>query len=207
MLDVGYLRCPGEPVWYVMHKNNPRTPPKEMIRMATKKTSMFTLTERLTISAAATDTFATIDLGSYVDVGDRQALQIHSVDFVFQGTTASESPQVAMGGSALATVQLTDLNRGGLVFSNDRALVASGSLNYDTDAFLSNASDLYPDNFGKGSDDGRYVVNDQLYITGLSTAVASSKAVNVTVRVNASIVTLGAKDFMAIAIQSTAADN
>jgi len=176
--------------------------------MATKKTSMFTLTERLTISAAATDTFATIDLGSYVDVGDRQALQIHSVDFIFQGTTAGETfPFVALGGSGQVTVQVTDLNRGGLAFANDRALVASGTLNYDTDAFLTNATDLYPDNFGKGSDDGRYVVNDQLYITGRSSAIASAKAVNLTVRVNASIVTLGAKDFMAIAIQSTAADN
>ena len=53
--------------------------------MATKKTSIFTLTERLTISAAATDTFATIDLGSYVDVGDRQALQIHSVGVSIPG--------------------------------------------------------------------------------------------------------------------------
>ena len=32
-------------------------------------------------------------------------------------------------------------------------------------------------------------------------------ATNIVVRVNASIVSLGAKDFMAIAIQSTAADN
>ena len=176
--------------------------------MATKKTSMFTLTERLTISAAATDTFATIDLGSYVDVGDRQALQIHSVDYIFQGTTASQSfPFVAMGGSGVVNVQLTDLNRGGLVFANDRALVSSAQLNYDQDAFLSTATDLYPDNFGKGSDDGRYVVNDQLYISGRSSAVAANEAVNITVRVNASIVTLGAKDFMAIAIQSTAADN
>jgi hypothetical protein len=175
--------------------------------MATKKTSMFTLTERLTISAANTETFATIDLGSYVDVGDRQALQIHSVDFVFQGTTADESATIAMAGSGLATVQITDLNRGGLVFVNDRAIVASGALNFDTDAFLSMDTDLYPDNFGKGSDDGRYVVNDQLYVTGLTTALGGSKAVNITVRVNASIVTLGAKDFMAIAIQSTAADN
>ncbi len=175
--------------------------------MATKKTSMFTLTERLTISAADTATFATIDLGSYVDVGDRQALQIHSVDFIFQGTTAGEAPTLAMGGSAFVNVQLTDLNRGGLVFSNDRALVASGNLNYDIDAFLTNATDLYPDNFGKGSDDGRYVVNDQLYITGVTTAIGGSKALNVTVRVNASIVSLSAKDFMAIAIQSTAADN
>ena len=175
--------------------------------MATKKTSMFTLTERLTISAAATATTATIDLASYCDVADRQAIQVHSVDFIFEGTTADEAPTLAMGGSAFATVQVTDLNRAGLVFANDRALVASGHLNYDIDAFLSQASDLYPDNYGKGSDDGRFVVNDQLYITGQSTAIGAGKALNITVRVNCSVVSLGAKDFMAIAIQSTAADN
>jgi hypothetical protein len=179
-----------------------------VINMATKKTSMFTLTERLTISAANTETFATIDLGSYVDVGDRQALQIHSVDFIHQGTTAIENfPVSSMGGSGSIMVQLTDLNRGGLVFTNDRALVASSHLAYDTDGFLSNHADLFPDNFGKGSDDGRYVVNDQLYISGLTTALTAARAVNVTVRVNCSIVTLGAKDFMSIAIASTAADN
>jgi len=175
--------------------------------MATKKTSMFTLTERLSISAANTDTFATIDLASYVDVGDRQALQVHSVDFIFQGTTAAEAIWATFGGAAQASIQVSDLNRGGIVFANDRALVASGVLNFDNDAYLQNTTDLYPDNFGKGSDDGRYIVNDQLYITGLTTALAANKVLNVTVRVNASIVTLGAKDFMAIAIQSTAADN
>jgi hypothetical protein len=174
--------------------------------MATKKTSMFTLTERLTISAPATDTFATIDLGSYVDVGDRQALQVHSVDFIFQGGTAAQSVPGMMGGSGQVTVQITDLNRGGLVFANDRALVASGNLEYDTDAFLINSTDLYPDNYGKGADDGRYVVNDALYITGRTSALTGA-GINVTVRVNASIVTLSQKDFMAIAIQSTAADN
>lgn len=174
--------------------------------MATKKTAIFTLTERLTISAAATDTFATIDLGSYVDVGDRQALQIHSVDFIFQGNSPSASATGAMGGTGTVRVDVTDLNRGGLVFANDRALVASGNLEYDTDGFLNNTTDLFPDNFGKGSDDGRYVVNDQLYITGRSSVLAAT-TLNITVRVNASIVTLSSKDFMAIAIQSTAADN
>ena len=168
---------------------------------------MFTLTERLTISAASTDTFATIDLGSYVDVGDRQALQIHSVDFVFQGTTPSLSVVAALGGNAAVQCQVTDLNRGGLVFVDDRAIVASAELQYDSDGFLDNKTDMYPDNYGKGSDDGRFVVNDQLYITGRSSAIAGGQAVNVTVRVNASIVSLTAKDFMAIAIQSTAADN
>lgn len=172
--------------------------------MATKKTSMFTLTERVTMSTTG-ETFATIDLGSYVDVGDRQALQIHSVDFIFQGATASSSITASLGVTGTVQVQVTDLNRGGLVFCDDRALVASGTLQYDTDGFLSQATDLYPDNYGKGSDDGRYVVNDQLYITGKMSAAAQDG--NVTVRVNASIVSLTAKDFMAIAIQSTAADN
>jgi len=175
--------------------------------MATKKTSMFTLTERISVAAAGTPTFATIDLGSYVDVGDRQALQVHSVDFIWQGASGSSSPTLAMGGSAYAVCQVTDLNRGDTVFANDRALVASGALNYDNDAFLTNDTDLYPDNFGKGSDDGRYVVNDQLYIVAESSAIGASGPMNVTVRVNASIVTLSSKDFMAIAIQSTAADN
>jgi hypothetical protein len=175
--------------------------------MAQRKTAMFTLTERLTIDAAATDTFATIDLGSYVDVGDRQAIQIHSVDYVFQSTAPSGYMPAAIGTTGVVHVQVTDLNRGGLVFANDRALVSSGSLAYDIDAFLTKDTDLFPDNFGKGADDGRFVVNDTLYLTGYASSLVANEAVNVTVRVNASIVTLTQKDFMAIAIQSTAADN
>ena len=166
---------------------------------------MFTLTERLTVSSAST-AFATIDLGSYVDVGDRQAIQVHSVDFIFQGTTASGDVGLAIGAGQAAFVQVTDLNRGGLVFADDRALVASGALYVASTQGLHMDSDLYPDNYGKGSDDGRYVVNDQLYISA-DTSTAPTVPYNVTVRVNASIVNLSAKDFMAIAIQSTAADN
>ena len=176
--------------------------------MATKKTSMFTLTERVTVSANATTTFATIDLGSYVDVGDRQALMVSSVDFIYQGTDAEEVLQATFAGDSESKIQVTDLNRGSLVFADDRALIASGQLNFDTGTNqLSNEADLYPDNFGKGSDDGRYVVNDALYIAARTTGLDAAKALNVVVRVNASIVTLSAKDFMAIAIQSTAADN
>ena len=174
--------------------------------MATKKTSMFTLTERVTITAIDTATTATIDLGSYVDVGDRQALQVHSVDFIFQGATAGTSLIDSLG-NGQTIVQVTDLNRGGLVFADDRALVASGVLSFDNDAYLTQATDMFPDNYGKGSEDGRYVVNDQLYITALLDQSSFAADVNVTVRVNASIVSLTAKDFMAIAIQSTAADN
>lgn len=172
--------------------------------MATKKTAIFTLTERMTLSGGL-ETFATIDIGSYVDVGDRQGLQIHSVDYIFQGTTADADVVSDLGNGNEIIVQLTDLNRGGLVFANDRALISSANLAADSSGGRDMAADLYPDNFGKGSDDGRYVVNDQLYFTGKATNQIAE--LNVTVRVNASIVTLGAKDFMAIAIQSTAADN
>lgn len=175
--------------------------------MATKKTSIFTLTERFTISAAATDTFATIDLGSYVDVGDRQAIQIHSVDYIFQSTVPNGNVPGALGAAGTISVQVSDLNRGGIVFCDDRALVSSAMVAYEPNGFLSQNFDMYPDNYGKGSSDGRFVVNDTLYITGTSTVLNVPETINVTVRVNASIVSLSAKDFMAIAIQSTAADN
>jgi len=173
--------------------------------MATKKTSMFTLTERLTTTTTG-PRLATIDLGSYVDVGDRQALQIHSVDFIFQGASPNTDMVTDIGNGKEVSVQVTDLNRGATVFADDRALVASARLTIDVGGNLSQESDLYPDNYGKGSDDGRFVVNDQLYLV-LECPASPSNGVNVTVRVNASIVSLSAKDFMAIAIQSTAADN
>ena len=175
--------------------------------MATKKTAMFTLTERLTLSTAGTRVSATIDLGSYVDVGDRQALQIHSVDYVFQGLTAATDMSTTFGGDSEVQVQVMDLNRTGLVFANDRALISSGRLIYDSAGGANHDADLYPDNYGKGADDGRFVVNDALYCEGIVSSLAANQACNVTVRVNASIVTLSQKDFMAIAIQSTAADN
>ena len=175
--------------------------------MATKKTAMFTLTERLTLATGADPSAsATIDLGSYVDVGDRQALQVHSVDFIYQGATGSLHVNASMPNNSSALIQVLDLNRGGLVFANDRALIASGALHLDGNGGYSSEADLYPDNYGKGADDGRFVVNDALYVEATidGTTVA---ATNVVVRVNASIVTLSQKDFMAIAIQSTAADN
>ena len=175
--------------------------------MATKKTAPFTLSERLTLPAAATRVSATIDIGSYVDVGDRQALLIHSVDYITQGTTADTALAVAFGAASEVQMQLMDLNRNGFVFANDRALVSSGKLFFDGVGTVSNESDLYPDNFGKGAMDGRIVVNDALYLEAVSSAVAGGQSVNVTVQVTASIVTLSQKDFMAIAIQSTAADN
>tara|TARA_R100001198_G_C5207879_1_gene194354 strand:+ start:590 stop:1117 length:528 start_codon:yes stop_codon:yes gene_type:complete len=175
--------------------------------MSKKKTSTFYLTERLTITAGATPVTATIDLGAYVDVADRQAVAIEEVDFIFQGTTANGEIPTATGVDNTIFAQVSDLNRGGTIqFADDRALVASGSMHIDADKGLFKAADMYPDVFG-ARDGVRLVVNDQLYLTAESTGVATSQNVNVTVRVKAHVAGLTAKDWMAIAIQSTAADN
>ena len=175
--------------------------------MATKKTAMFTLTERITLSAVDTVTSATIDLGSYVDVGDRQALQVHSVDYIFQGDTGAATLTSVFGTDASEVqVQVLDLNRGGFVFANDRSLISSARFLW-AGTHSDMEADMYPDNYGKGAEDGRYVVNDTLYLEAIVNDLATNKSCNVIVRVNASIVTLSQKDFMAIAIQSTAADN
>ena len=175
--------------------------------MSKKKTSTFYLTERLTITAADTPVTATIDLGAYVDVADRQAIAIEEVDFIWQGLTADGEVALALGASSEAFVQISDLNRGGTIqFADDRALVASGNLATDAQSGMSNHADMYPDVFG-ARDGVRLVVNDQLYLTASASNIASNKALNVTVRVKAHVAGLTAKDWMAIAIQSTAADN
>ena len=179
-----------------------------MIEMSKKKTSTFYLTERLTITAATTPVTATIDLGAYVDVADRQAIAIESVDFIFQGKAANNNVTSETGPSQAIHAQIFDLNRGGTIqFADDRALVASGVLTIDQgNNQLSMATDLYPDTFG-AKDGVRLVVNDQLYVVGECSAIASGKSMNITVRIKCHIASLSQKDYVALALQSVAADN
>ena len=126
-----------------------------------QKTSVFYLTERLTIPTTATQYTDTIDLGAYVDVADRQGILVHSCDFIFQGTDPEERLATTFGAASNVKLQITDLNRGDLVFADDRALVASGEIVYTPDGGFDNTSDLYPDNFGPTSaQGGRIVIND-----------------------------------------------
>ena len=182
--------------------------------MAKSKTGSFWLSERVVVAAADVGTAqtGTIDLGSYVDVGDQQALAIEHVDYIYQSISAAGLPQCIRAGSSgdleLAT-QLTDLNpNGALVFADDPQLVSSSTLFWDAgNSSVSVGSDFYPDSFGK-LDEARMVVNDDLYVV-LQTdgAIAAGEFMCVTVRVKARIVKLTTKDWMAIAIQSTASDN
>ena len=183
--------------------------------MAKSKTGTFTLVERANSATATSGLFTgTMDLGSYVDVGDQQAIAIESVDFVVQ---AYETDNDVWSGDLVAhcasdvtfDMQLSDLNPGGAILpADDNALIAAGTLLVDdTNNMTSLGPDLYPDNFGK-LDEARMVVNDQLYLVAdASAAPIANDQWAVTVRVRCRIVKLSTKDWMAIAIQSTASDN
>ena len=182
--------------------------------MAKSKTGSFWLTDVAFFSAgdaSGTVVSATMDLGAYVDVGDQQALAIESVDFIWQrGTTFAADYVGMLAGNGCLQAQLSDLNPGGAMLrADDNSLIADGALNIDhANNIGSSAANFYPDNFGK-LDESRMVVNDQLYFTCQvsNAAIDAAQPVYAIVRVKARIVKLSTKDWMAIAIQSTAADN
>jgi len=184
--------------------------------MATAKTGSFYLTETITLPAATasgTRVQGSIDLGAYVNVATGQAVAVESVDFVFQvgADYGSDGKSMIQSDGAIG-VQLSDLNPGtAFVRADDQSLIASGSLNIDqTNNVVTHVSDLYPDNFGPSAlSEAFMVVNDTMYLVAgpdLSASNATA-SVFVTARIKCRIVKLGSKDWMAIAIQSTASDN
>jgi len=184
--------------------------------MATAKTGSFYLTETITLpaaSASGTRVQGTIDLGAYVNVATGQALAVEAVDFVIQnGDDFGGNTATMLQADGGLTMQLTDLNPGtGFVRADNQSLIASGALNID---FPSGAayyvSDLYPDNFGPTSlSEAFMVVNDSLYLVGGVDGAATNAGANlyITARIKCRVAKLSSKDWMAIAIQSTASDN
>ena len=183
--------------------------------MATAKTGSFYLTETVTLppgTAAGTRVQGSIDLGAYVSVAQGLAIAVESVDFVWQsGSTFGQSPNTMIDGNGALSCQLTDLNPGtGFVRADNQSLVASGALAIDDpNNIASHTSDLYPDNFGPGNlSEAFMVVNDTMYLVAGPDAVpVGAREVYLTARIRCRVVKLGTKDWMAIAIQSTASDN
>ena len=178
--------------------------------MATAITGSFYLTESVSLPAATASGVvaqATVDLSAYVNVPTGQAIAITSVDFVFQrGSPFGQNASGMVAGNGAISCQLTDLNQGAnLVRADNQSLVASGALNVDfTNNVASKEVDLYPDNFGKLSE-AFMVVNDSLYLTAMpSGTTIGADEVNVTARIRCEVVKLSQRDWMAIAIQSTA---
>jgi len=183
--------------------------------MATAKTGSFYLNETVTLPAAHASgdrLTGTLDLSAYVNVPTGQAIAIDQVDFIYQVGIDFGGDVVSMlANNGGITAQLTDLNPGqAFVRADNQSLVASGTLNIDaTNGIATHTSDLYPDNFGpSGLSDMFIVVNDQLYLTcGNDATAIGASAVDVTARIRCRVVKLSTKDWMAVAIQSTAADN
>lgn len=173
--------------------------------MAKAKTSSFILTQRLGLFSGGAFSSETIDLASYIDVADRQAVAIESVDFIWQDdNNAQQFPDFGAPNTG-ATVQLHDRNRTSLSYADNINLIASGAIHQDDVNGYSSTADNYPDVFGTGPD-SRICVNDTLYLVGAA-HTNSTNASFCTVRIKAKIVTLSQKDWMAIAIQATSADN
>ncbi len=183
--------------------------------MATPKTGSFYLTETIELPAGSpsgTRTQGTVDLSAYVNVPTGQAIAVESVDFIYQtGADFGTDVRSMLATNGAVSVQLTDLNPGTeFVRADDQSLIASGALNIDQpNGVASHTSDLYPDNFGPTSlSEAFMVVNDQLYFTvGNDSAAVGTQFLSLTARVRCRVVKLAQKDWMAIAIQSTAADN
>jgi len=180
--------------------------------MATSKTGSFWLTETVELpvaTASGAPVQATLDLGAYVDVGDQQAIAIEVVDFILQIGTDFSGPlsQVAVDDCAL-NIQVTDLNPGSeFLRADDNSLIASAHLDVDQGNNVGTSTqDFYPDNFGK-LDESRMVVNDSLFVVAGIDGQASADNLFYTARIKARIVKLSSKDWMSIAVQSTASDN
>ena len=185
------------------------------VSMATAKTGSFYLTETVTLPLGTTTgnrVQGVIDLGAYVNVATGQAVAIESVDFVHQvGADFGSDGEAMLTANGAITTQLSDLNPGAaLVKADNQSLIASGSLQIDqANNIVSHSTDHYPDNHGTAAmSESFMVVNDSLYlVSGPDGANIGGSDVFVTARIRCRIVKLGSKDWMAIAIQSTASDN
>jgi len=179
--------------------------------MARAKTGDFWLTDSVELPAASADgtrVQGSISLGSLVDVGDMQALEILETDFIWQGaSTHTSNVEAFLAANGTLSEQLSDQNPNGeFVRADDTSLISSGALNIDiANNQSSHAVDLYPDSF-KGAN-GRFVVNDELFfVIGVDGAAVSGAALNCVVRIRARIVTMTAKDWIAQAVTAVAND-
>jgi len=183
--------------------------------MTKAMTGSFYLTETVQIpngTASGGRVQGTIDLGAYVNVPTGQAVAIESVDFIYQaGPDFGGDARSLLAGNGSITVQLSDLNPGtAFVRADDQSLIASGALNVDfVNNIASHMSDLYPDNFGPANlSEAFMVVNDTLYlVTGPDLSASGAVTDYITARIRCRVVKLSNRDWMAIALQSTAADN
>jgi len=174
--------------------------------MARAKTASFTLTHDLVFDSV--NPTGVIPIGSLIDVGDAQALEIESVDYIWTAHYQTSSSEFyAAAGAALTTndarflVQLMDKNQGTTINPADNNLISSAQMHYDSANIVTAAGDFYPDDFKNST--GRFVVNDEMYIAGRAGyTYASNYKLVCTIRITAKIVKLVTRDWMAISLET-----
>lgn len=173
--------------------------------MAKAKTSTFTITESIQLSASTG--YASIPIGSLIDVGDAQALEIEAVDYSFMtyDTTNDVYRPLSQGLNITANsdigVQLTDRNTTEAIDPADNNLISQAQLLREANGGLYEAADMYPDDFK--NDTGRFVVNDELYLRVFGNiSYQAGYELVVAVRVRAKVVKLSTRDWMAISLET-----
>jgi len=180
--------------------------------MAKALTGSFFLTATAQLPAATASSgrvMIDIDIGSYVSPAQGLAIAVTEVDWIYQqGTDFGSDPGGMVAGNASIMAQLTDLNPGtAFIRADGQSLIASGSMSIDQpNNIASHVSDLYPDNFGPAAlSEAFLVVNDNLFVVaGVDGNATGANTVFVTARIRCQVVKVSARDWQAIAIQSTA---
>ena len=149
----------------------------------------------------------TVPIGSLIDVGDAQALEIEQVDYIYQMYDETNddyevlSPGRPFGSDISAGAQLMDRNAQTFLAAKDNNLISSSALLYDYANIVSADSDFHPDDFQKTN--GRFVVNDEVYLTGfLSATTQANTELAITCRIRAKVVKLSTRDWMAISLET-----
>lgn len=175
--------------------------------MAKAMTGTFTISHTLTQTALGYLT-GSIPIGSLIDVGDAQALEIESVDYIWQNYDSANDKYEPIHDSgpfstdAAFGAQLMDRNSQAWLIASDNNLISSASVYFDLAGGLTTGSDFFPDDFQRNA--GRFVVNDELYLVG--NAVTGTFTLNqqllCTVRIRAKVVKLSTRDWMAISLET-----
>ena len=175
--------------------------------MAKSITGTFTITTSMKLSATGYST-VTVPIGSLIDVGDAQALEVESVDYVSSNyeTTTDHYEAIASShpwtGDAGWGVQLLDRNSSEWLDPSDNNVISSFAAIFDSAGNMSVNADFYPDDFQKTN--GRFVVNDELYcVSNISSgAFAANQELNIAIRIRAKVVKLSTRDWMAISLET-----
>lgn len=170
--------------------------------MARAKTQPFIVTEVVNAANTTAVQSGTLDLSAYVDPGDSQGVEIMAVDYIWY--TSDDNMPAAHSSAFRAVAQLKDNTNGNLVAYDNIHLVSSGSIYFDADNVVSNASDVYPDILYISKDGGRVTVNDSMEICVKSTVTVPDLAC--AVRIQMRVISLTKKDYMTLALQ-TVSDN